>query len=85
MAVQSYVLCNKVTHELLHGANRPSFEVLETEAEAVSYLVCASLGIDTLVDAVESIAALGGGDKALADAEERIVSTAMEILSSLLP
>lgn len=59
--------------------------MLETEAEAVSYLVCASLGIDTFADAVESISALGGGEQALADAEERIVSTAMEILSSLLP
>ena len=80
------VLVHEVAHELLHrGDRRPSttHTVRETEAEAVAFVVCNAVGLDTNSASSDYIQ-LHSGDKAtLAESLTFIQKTAAEILTAI--
>lgn len=79
------VLVHEFAHEILHHArNRPdSIKVRETEAEAVAFVVCRSVGLDTGSAAADYIQLYDGSKDTLAQSLDRIQKTASEILSGL--
>lgn len=82
------VLVHEVAHELLHkGDRRPSttHTTRETEAEAVAFVVCNAMGLDTNSASSDYIQ-LHSGDKAtLAESLAIIQKAASEILVALNP
>lgn len=80
------VLAHEVAHELLHrGARRAETNktIRETEAEAVAFVVCHAIGLETGTAASDYIQ-LWQGDKAtLSESLQFIQSTAIQILTAL--
>ena len=79
------VMAHELAHELLHqGAERHHsklpIEVVETEAEAVAYVVCKAFGIDAMAVAREYIQMYDGDAKTIEESFSRIRSTAARIL-----
>lgn len=80
------VLVHELAHELLHRGDRRSETtktVRETEAEAVAYVVCKSLGLECGSKTADYIQLYSGDEKLLMQSLEFIRSTASSILSSL--
>lgn len=80
------VLAHEVAHELLHrGARRAATNktIRETEAEAVAFVVCQAIGLETGTAASDYIQ-LWQGDKAtLSESLQFIQSTAIQILTAI--
>ena len=81
-----------LTHELAHEMTHKTKErrnlskaVLETEAEAVAYAVCQSVGLDAIGAARDYIQLWDGDKKTLAASLERIRSVAGEIIGAVQP
>ena len=79
-------LVHEVAHELLHRDERraqTSKGVRETEAEAVAFVVCQAIGLDTNTAAADYIKLYNGDAATLSASLQFIQSTATEILSAL--
>jgi len=82
------VLVHEVAHELLHRGDRrkeTTHTVRETEAEAVAFVVCCAVGLDTNTSSVDYIQLHAGDKNTLAESLSFIQQTAAEILQVLLP
>jgi len=81
------VLAHEVTHEVLH-ANRNNMpkdkKVRETEAEAVAFVVCHGIGLDTNSASSDYIQLYNGDKETLVKSLERIQRTAGEILGAVI-
>lgn len=80
------VLAHEVAHEWMHDAEQRqglSKTVLETEAEAVSYVVCRSFGLDCSTRSSDYIQMYRGSQVTLIESLERIQKTATRIIESL--
>ncbi len=80
-------LAHETTHVLLHfptdGSDRPDLVTRETEAEAVTYLLCAQLGIAGTEASVEYIQSYRGTPDTLDASLERIRATAQRLTAEL--
>jgi hypothetical protein len=80
-------------HELAHirlGHHKPNdpnatATLHETEAEAVAYVVCQAIGLDTNSSSSDYVLAWGGDAKSLATSLERVQHTASEIIAAIGP
>ena len=82
------VLVHELAHEMLHGTptgEQPSRKVRETEAEAVAYVVCQAIGLETHTAASDYIQLYRGDRETLMASLERIQRTAGEILRAVRP
>lgn len=82
------VFVHEVAHELLHRGNRrtqTTRTVRETEAEAVAFVVCEAVGLDTNTASADYIRLYSGDKATLAESLHFIQSTAAEILSAITP
>ena len=81
------VLCHEVAHEKLHANkdNRPKDKtVRETEAEAVAFVVCHAIGLDTNSASSDYIQLYNGEKETLMESLGRIQKTASEILEAVM-
>ena len=79
-------LSHEVAHELMHRDERRSStskRVRETEAEAVAFVVCSAIGLDTGSAAQDYIGLYGGDAKLLSESLECVQRTATQILKSI--
>jgi len=85
--VEFATLAHETTHVLLHfpanGGTRPDLTTRETEAEAVTYLLCAQLGIAGTEASVEYIQSYRGTPDTLDASLERIRATAQRLSAEL--
>ena len=81
------VLVHETAHEMLHldPANRPEDKtVREAEAEAVAFVVCHGIGLDTNSASSDYIQLYNGDKETLMESLERIQKTASEILEAVM-
>ncbi len=80
------VLLHELTHEWLHGGDREAGRttIRETEAEAVAFVVCQAIGLETNGAAADYIRLYAGDRKTLLASLDRIQRTAAMILDDLL-
>jgi hypothetical protein len=79
-------LVHELAHELLHRGDRRSETtkvVRETEAEAVAYVVCRSVGLECSTRASDYIQLWNGDDKVLMQSLELIRDVATNIIAEL--
>jgi len=79
-------LAHEVAHELMHRTERrasTSKRIRETEAEAVAFVVCSAIGLDTGSAAQDYIGLYGGDAKLLGESLEYIQRTATQILNAI--
>jgi len=85
--VEFATLAHETTHVLLHFPadrnTRPNLTIRETEAEAVTYLLCAQLGIEGTDASVEYIQSYRGTPDTLDASLERIRATAQRLSAEL--
>ncbi len=85
--VEFGTLAHEATHVLLHfptdGSTRPDLVTRETEAEAVTYLLCAQLAIAGTEASVEYIRSYRGTPDTLDTSLERIRATAQRLAAEL--
>jgi antirestriction protein ArdC len=82
------VLAHELAHEMLHhrkDAALPEKLIRETQAEAVAFVVCRGVGLETNTAAADYIALYNGDKKALAESFSVIHETSAQILDDLLP
>lgn len=82
------VLTHEIAHELLHRGERraeTTKTVRETEAEAVAFVVCQAVGLQTGNAAADYIQLYAGNAETLAASLEAIQQTAAEILAAVKP
>ena len=87
-AEQFSVLVHELAHELIHKGERrknTNQTVRETEAEAVAFVVCHSIGLDTNTAASDYISLYQGDHATLAESLEVIQKTSAEILRAIAP
>lgn len=81
-------LAHEIGHELLHRGDRRSqttHAIRETEAEAVAFVVCTAIGLDTNTSSADYVQ-LHGGDKAtLTESLAAIQQTASFIIQAIEP
>jgi antirestriction protein ArdC len=81
------VLAHELAHEALHHGpegTRPDKLVRETQAEAVAFVVCRGVGLDTNNAAADYIALYNGDKKTLAESLSAIQATSAKIPDELL-
>lgn len=79
-------LAHEVAHELMHRDERRSStskRVRETEAEAVAFVVCNAIGLETGSAAQDYIGLYGGDAKLLGESLEYVQRTATQILNAI--
>jgi antirestriction protein ArdC len=79
-------LTHELAHELLHGKEdrkKLSKSVRETEAEAVAFVVCQSIGLDVGTSASDYIQLYAGDKQTLAGSLDRIQKTATAIIEAV--
>ena len=79
-------LVHELSHEKLHRTDRradTTKTIRETEAEAVAFVVCHAIGLDTNTAAVDYIKLYNGDPATLSASLQFIQSTAAEILTAL--
>ncbi len=79
-------LAHEVAHEMMHRDERRSStskRVRETEAEAVAFVVCSAIGLETGTAAQDYIGLYGGDAKLLNESLEYVQRTATRILSAI--
>ena len=82
------VMAHELAHEMLHhgkDAPRPPKAVRETQAEAVAFVVCRGVGLETSTAAADYIALYNGDKATLAKSLSVIQETSAKILDELLP
>jgi N-terminal domain of anti-restriction factor ArdC len=82
------VLAHELAHEMLHhrkDETRLPKVVVETQAEAVAYVVSRGVGLETNSAAADYIALYNGDKKTLAESLSVIHDTSSRILDELLP
>jgi N-terminal domain of anti-restriction factor ArdC len=82
------VLAHELAHEMLHhrkDAPMPPKIVRETQAEAVAFVVCRGVGLETNTAAADYIALYNGDKKTLAESLAVIQKASAEILDDLMP
>ncbi|MDM8005428.1 MAG: ArdC-like ssDNA-binding domain-containing protein [Phycisphaerae bacterium] len=80
------VLCHEAAHEWMHREDRgkdSSKTVRETEAEAVAFVVCQAVGLDTNTASSDYIGLYSGNKEVLAKSLGRIRRTAARIIEGL--
>lgn len=79
------IIVHEFAHELLHrGEDRPASKtVRETEAEAVAFVVCQAIGLETGTAASDYIQLYDGSNETLAASLNRIQHIAAEIIAEL--
>jgi hypothetical protein len=80
------VLAHKLAHEMLHQGpegTRPPKVVRETQAEAVAFVVCRGVGLETNTAAADYIALYNGDKKTLGESLAAIQGTSAKILDEL--
>ncbi|GMU82456.1 MAG: hypothetical protein AMXMBFR47_23270 [Planctomycetota bacterium] len=81
------VLVHELAHELLHRTERRNSTtktVRETEAEAVAFVVCQAIGLETGTAAADYIRLYNGDQATLAESLDSVQKTAAEILAAIL-
>lgn len=80
-------LAHEFAHELLHQTHRrqTTRRIRETEAEAVAFVVCQAVGLDTNTASRYYIHLHGGDAEALAASLDAIRKTAALIISEIQP
>lgn len=82
---QFAVLTHEIAHELMHrGERKASKRTKELEAEAVAFVVCSVLGLDTYSRSRDYIQLYQGDDKALGDSLQHIQQTVKFMLSAVI-
>jgi hypothetical protein len=79
-------LVHELAHERLHHTDRraeTTKTIRETEAEAVAFVVCQAIGLDTNTAATDYIKLYNGDSATLSASLQFIQSTATEILTAL--
>lgn len=79
-------LTHEIAHEMLHRGERRSTtskRIRETEAEAVAFVVCSAIGLETGSAAQDYIGLYGGDAKLLSETLEYVQMTATQILNSI--
>jgi antirestriction protein ArdC len=79
-------LAHEVAHEMMHRYERrasTSKRIRETEAEAVAFVVCSAIGLETGSAAQDYIGLYGGDAKLLSDSLESVQRTATQILNAV--
>ncbi len=82
------VLAHELAHEMMHHDNAAAplpKVVRETQAEAVAFVVCRGIGLETNNAAADYIALYNGDQKTLTDSLSAIQQTSARILDDLLP
>jgi len=85
-AGQFSVMVHELAHELLHQGEQDEARdrrAKETEAEAVAYVVCEGVGLDTSTASCDYIQLYRGDRKTLIQSLERIQRTAAQILEAI--
>lgn len=80
------VLCHEFAHELLHQKERrqqASKTVLETEAEAVAFVVSKAIGLEGTTRAADYIQLYSGGKETLLESLDAVQKTADMIIEAL--
>src|SRR6185312_10389981 len=81
-------LVHELAHEMLHRSERRTLttkQVRETEAEAVAFVVCQSLGLETGSASADYIQLWNGDAKLLQESLEVVQRTAAVILGTISP
>jgi antirestriction protein ArdC len=81
-------LAHEIGHELLHRGerrNQTTHTIRETEAEAVAFVVCSAIGLDTNTASADYVQLHGGDTATLAESLARIQQTASVILQAIEP
>lgn len=79
-------LAHEVAHEIMHRGERrrsTSQRIRETEAEAVAFVVCSAIGLDTGSAAQDYIGLYGGDANLLAETMEAVQQVASQILNAI--
>jgi DNA transposition AAA+ family ATPase len=79
---------HEMAHEMLHRSERRTLttkQVRETEAEAVAFVVCQSIGLQTGTASADYIQLWNGDAKLLAESLEVVQRTAAVILGAISP
>ena len=87
-ATEYSVLAHELAHELLHRGERrrqTSKKVRETEAEAVAFVVCQAVGLETGTAASDYIQLYSGDQETLAESLAAIRNVASEIIAAVEP
>ena len=82
------VLAHELAHEALHhrkDTTRPDQVLRETQAEAVAFVVCRGVGLETNGAAADYIALYNGDKKTLADSLAVVQETSAKMLEELIP
>ncbi len=80
-------LAHELGHELLHhsdNSERDSKTVHETEAQAVAFVVCRAIGLDTNTASSDYIQLYVGSKETLAASLDRIQHTSTSIITAIL-
>jgi len=77
------VLVHELAHEMLHQEEKLPKTVRETEAEAVAFVVCEAVGLDSGNSSSDYIALYRGGKEMLLGSMKRIHQTAGEIIRGI--
>lgn len=86
-AAEFSVLCHEAAHEMLHRADETSDfskTIRETEAEAVAFVVCQAIGLDTNRASADYLSLYGGNKETLAKSLGRIQRAAARIIEGLM-
>jgi antirestriction protein ArdC len=81
-------LVHEVAHSELHFGDRrrgTTKRIRETEAEAVAYVVCSAIGLETGTAAQDYVGLYGGDSKLLVESLQYIQQAANRILTSITP
>lgn len=81
------ILAHELAHEMLHKGDRrteTSKTLRETEAEAVAFVVCQAIGLETGTAASDYIQLYAGKTETLAESLNLVQKTASEIIEAIL-
>jgi hypothetical protein len=87
-ATEFSVLAHELAHEMLHRKEQDapgSKTVRETEAEAVAFIVCQAIGMESGSASSDYVQLYQGKKETLVASLERIQRTGTEIIASILP
>jgi antirestriction protein ArdC len=79
-------LAHELAHEMMHRAERRTSTtkcIRETEAEAVAFVVCSAIGLDTGTAAQDYIGLYGGDAKLLAESLHYVQQASSQILNAI--
>jgi hypothetical protein len=76
-------LLHELAHELLRRANRNATTKRQRETEAVAFVVCHAIGLETGTASEDYIQLYNGDAKLLLDCLERVRSAASQILDGI--